>query len=417
MNRSLFKAMLIFVFFIIFCSGVNASAKSNLFVVGDSILLGSGGATAYSDYLQTFLNKLYGANKIAVYNYSFYDLNTNQIYRLVENLLSKQKDTEFVVIMAGEANFYNLDGLTEYLTDLGSYSPQAAHIEGSDFDAVLRLNTAVASIYNSPLAASKKDSFGYLFSTAYITLTGAGPKKIGGYVSKIIPRFVLLSDIHENISVSASFLARYRVAWNLMNAGKHKEAEEILLLMLLENPLNSNIYYALGSLYLMQENREAEALKMFQDGILVDPFNKDNKSYKGLAIMYMSYDGEIISEILYFVRAIKPHFGEKIPEINAISAIDTADHDKKIAAVNNWILSDIRRINALTASKGVHLIVVGYPFDAKSNALLRNTFYLSSIDYIDNSDIITDSSAIQSGQTYSDMAKKVINAINRARKK
>jgi len=384
-----------------------------LFVVGDSIILGSGGANEYSDYLQKFLDRIYGSDKIAVYNYSFYDLNTRQIFRLVENLLSKQKNTEYVVIMAGEANFYNLKGFPEYLNELGRYSPQTAIIEESELDAAIKLNTGVASIYNSPLAFSQKAFVEYAFSIAYRTLAGAGPRKIGGYVPKIIPAFVLLSDVYDITPVDASFLKRYRAVWDMINDGKYKEAEETLLLLLSENPHSSNVYYALGSLYLMQEGREKEALKMFMDGILLNPFDKNNKNYKGLSIMYMSYDGEIISEILYFVRAIKMYMGESIPEINAISAINTADYDKKIAAINNWIVSDIKKIDDLTKSKGVKLIVAGYPFNAKSNELLKNSFSLSNIEFVDNSNIKTEDVIAQSQQIYPEIAKNVVNVIDR----
>ncbi|MDR1696063.1 MAG: hypothetical protein LBR69_05495 [Endomicrobium sp.] len=415
MNRSLLKVTLAFAFFVIFCAGLSAASKktdskSNLFVVGDSIILGGSGSNVYSEYLQQYLDKIYGADKIAVYNYSFYDLNTSQIFKLVENLLRKQKNTEFVVITAGEANFYNLGGFSDYLKDAGRYYPQNESIQESEIDSALKLNTAVAGIYNSPRAIAQKAFVKYAFSAAYMTLAGSGPRKIGGYVPKVIPSFLLLADDYEKIPVSPYFVRKYRAAWDMINGGKYKEAEELLSLMLLENPYDSNVFYALGSLYLLYGGMENEALKMFEDGILVNPFDRNNKCYKGLSIMYMSYDGEAVSEILYFVRVIKTYLGEAIPEINAVSAIDSAVYDEKIAAVSGWIISDIRKINSLCLSKGVHLIVAGYPFNAKSNELLKSAFYWSNIDFVDNSAIKPDG---QLRQAYSDMAQNVAGAINR----
>jgi tetratricopeptide (TPR) repeat protein len=392
-----------------------ANKKTEIFYVGDTIVLGNRGDSIFSDKLQFFFDKEYGTDRVSVYNYSFFDMNTAQCLRLVTDLLSKpDNNTEFVVIMAGEANYYNLDGLTDYLASAGRYHPKNALINENDIDAVKKLNEGVAGIYNSPAAFSNKAFLQYLFAAAYRSIAGSSPKKVEGYVPKIIPSFLVLSEDNPRNDGDASSASRYRLAWNLINAGKFKEAETVIKEMLRNNPFDSGLYYALGSLYLAESNpRVSEALKMFKDGILINPFDKANQSYKGLAVMYMSYDGKIISEILYFARAMKSFLGELIPEINAITAINTADYHEKTLIVNEWIVSDIKRIDSLCKSKGVQMLAAEYPLDAKSGAFLRNSLSYGNIVFVDNRSVSknTDSSAI------ADAAKNVMEVINNKIKK
>ena len=90
---------------------------------------------------------------------------------------------------------------------------------------------------------------------------------------------------------------------------------------------------------------------MFEEGILVNPFDKSNQCYKRLSVIYMSYDGKIISEVLYFSRVLKSYLGELIPEINSITALNTADYDIKVRMINKWVLSDIKKMDELCKSK------------------------------------------------------------------
>ena len=421
MNRDGLKLILSFVLVIgFFCSvyGAPKQKKMDIFCVGDSIVLGNRGTYIYSDILQSLFDKEYGANKVSVYNYSFFDMNTAQCLRLVRDLLSKQDSaTEFIVIMAGEANFYNLNGFTDYLSSSGHYTPQEAFVRANDIDSVKKLNTGVASMYNSPQALSAEASLHYAFSAAYRSVAGNSPKKINGYSPKITPSFAVLAKDNMRTTDYLSFGTRYKAAWDFINEGKYKEAEALLKEMLRTNPFESGVYYTLGSLYLMEDGKkENEALKMFEEGILVRPFDKSNQCYKGLTVMYMSYEGRIISEILYFARVMKSYLGEHIPEINAITALNATDYDEKVATVHNWIISDIKKIDSLCKSRNVQLVVVDYPFDAKIRDFLRSTLAFSDIIFVNNSDILKDSevSGTQgTAKVYIDTAKNVMDAISK----
>lgn len=416
MNRSAFKALaacVLLVFF--FCGAYGADKKrSEVFCVGDTIVTGNKGSFIYSDLLRNMLEKQYGSKKISVFNYSFYNMNTAQGMVLIADLIKKQPNTEFVVLMAGEGNFYNLAGYCDYLKSKGAYTPQNAFIDAYDIDALEKLNTGVASMYNSPKAFSKKASMKYIVSTAYRSIAGVSPKRIGGYRPEIVPAFVALSYEGRGSAPAASLHSKYRLAWNYINGGRYGEAEEILKDMLKENPMNSNIYYALGSLYLLKDNGNAnEALKMFEEGVLVNPFDKNNQCYKGLSAVYMSYDGRTVHEVLYFVRVIKSYIGERIPEINAIAAMNTADFNKKISAINDWMVSDIRKINAMCAEKGIDCIVADYPFEAKANAVLRGYFSFSP-----NITFVSNSNAEAGGAGgYAKAAENIAQAIKKIKKK
>lgn len=425
MSRSMFKVLTACAVLVVFFCAVYGAAKEKrigVFCVGDSIVLGNKGAYAYSDVLQLLFDKEYGSGKVSVYNYSFFDMNTSQCLKLAGDLLSAPDNkTEFIVIMAGEANHYNLNGYTDYLSSQGLYAPQNAFIEGSDIDSVKKLNTGVASMYNSPAAYSDKASFQYAFSAAYRSIAGSSPKKIGGYVPKIIPSFMILAQGNAEKPVpAASFRAKYKLVWDFVGSRKYKEAQDLLEEMLRGSPLDSSLYYALGAVYLADKNNSGvnEALKMFEEGILVNPFDKSNKCYKGLSVIYMSYDGAIIPEILYFSGVMKSYLGELIPEINSITALNTADYDSKVRMINEWVLNDIKKMDELCKSKGVRLLVADYPLDSKVSAFLRNALSFGNIIFIESKAAEGgDGPPADSSSIYAETAKNVMEAINKQIKK
>lgn len=390
MNRNLIKPVLIVLLVTVFFSTSFAakSAKETVLFVADSVTIGNKGTQECTDFLKIYLNSNHNNNKYEVLNYSFFDLNTSQAYTLIDRLLEKDQGIGYVVLMAGEGNFYNLDGYTGYLKGIGAYQPsqQAPFIQENDIDSIIKLNTGIASIYNSPLAHSKKALFKYVASMAYRSIAGVTPKRIDGYVPKTIPSFTVLTEEAKPISVmSESFINKYKIAWELINTGKIDEAESTLKEMLIENPFNSNIYYTLGTLYLLKDHSNTgDALKLFFDGILVNPFDKTNQCYKGLSVMFMSYNGREIQEILYFAKIIQSYLGDKIPEINSIIAINSEDYDTRVSLIKDWIIYDIKKIEGLCKSKGVKFILSGYPYDARSNSILRNAFGLSSTVFVDN---------------------------------
>ncbi|MDR2427147.1 MAG: hypothetical protein LBD46_08240 [Endomicrobium sp.] len=423
MSRSAFNVLLLCALIVIFfCSvyGATKQRKTDIFCIGDSIVLGNRGSSIYSETLQILLDREYGANKVSVYNYSFFDMNTAQCLKLISDILSKSNsNTEFIVIMVGEANYYNLNGFTEYLKGKGIYTAQDAFINENDVDSVKKLNNEVASMYASPAAHSNKASLYYAFCTAYRSIAGSSPKKVDGYAPKIIPSFLVLSeDIVTNIDIGASFDARYKLVWDFINEKKYKEAEMLIKEMLRIKPLDSRLYYTLGSLYLMDagNSRVNEALKMFEEGILINPFDKTNQCYKGLSVMYMSYDGIIISEILYFTKVMKSYIGEFIPEINSITAINTTDYNIKMRMINEWIISDIKKIDELCKNKNVRLLVADYPLSAKTGEFLRDALSSGGIVFVDNKSVLKNVDVSQETSIYAQTAKNVMEAINKIKK-
>lgn len=416
MNRSVFKAIVSFMLIVfLFCNAYGAKKyRSDVFCFGDTIITGNKGSLIYSDLIRSMLEKQYGAKKTAVFNYCFHNMNTAEIMFLIADLIEKQPNIEVILLMAGEGNFYNLAGYSNYLISKGNYIPQEAFINDYDIDSLIKFNTGVASMYNSPKAYSKNASLKYIVSTAYRSITGISPKRIAGYKPKIIPSFVvLLKDTHNNVPTAVNH-SQYRLAWKYINDRRYDEAEAILKDMLKENPVNSNIYYALGSIYLLNDSDNPEnALKMFEEGILVNPFDKNNRCYKGLATIYMSYEGRIVYEVLYFVSVIKSYLGERIPEVNSIAAMNTPEYNKKISAVSDWIAADIKKINDMCSEKGIKLIVSDYPFEAKANSVLRNYFaFNANITFISNS-----ASGLRGGESLAKAAENVVEAIKKFKKK
>ncbi|MDR1942294.1 MAG: hypothetical protein LBQ47_08200 [Endomicrobium sp.] len=412
MSRNSAKALVSFILTIFLFSQLYGAAKdaNDVFFVADSMVLGNKGVSQYSSVLQNLFDKEYGSGKVAVYNYSLFDMNTSQSLRLIRNLLDKNKNTQYVIIMVGEANFYNLNGFADYLYSAGKYAPQPALISGSDYDAIEKLNIDIAGIYNSPLVSVRKTPVEYAASIAYRAVARQPSKIVNGYSAKIVPVFAVLLE-NGYLTQDASFYSKYRAAWNFINGGKYDKADALLGEMRADSPLNANVYYALGSLYLTDAVKKPdEALRMFESGILVNPFDESNRCYKGLAVMYMSYGGAISKEILYFASVLKNCVGEKIPEINAITAINSYDNDEKIAAVSKWLISDVKEINDLCVSNGARLIVSGYPLGAKAGALLKNAFSSGNILFVDNSGVQINSSSSKGG-VYDKMAGNLFETL------
>ena len=155
------------------------------------------------------------------------------------------------------------------------------------------------------------------------------------------------------------------------------------------------LYYALGSAYLYENNKDCEfkALQCFEDGILVDPLNKNNICYKGLVLLYMLYKGEITAEVLYFARGLNEYITFPNEELEAIMAINTVDYDKKIKVINDWILSDMEKLKNKAIVSNTKLIFTSYPEDLPINSLIseyvKNT---SRVLYVDNKMDVKDNS-------------------------
>jgi hypothetical protein len=386
-------------------------AKSSVLFVADSIVLGNNGVKEYSSVLQNMFDKEYGKNKVEVKSYSFFDLNTSQALKLIRYLLEKQQNAQYVILMTGEGNFYNLNGFSDYLLYEGKYLPSKAVIAPEDSDAVFKLNLAVADFYNS-ISASANSPFKYSASAAYRQIAGSPPKIFNGYRAKIVPSFEFLRS-ESKLSSDVSFADKNKAVWNYIGQKQYDKAEGLLREMLSDYPLNSGIYYALGSLRLTSSKKYADAaLAAFESGILTNPFDSDNKCYKALSLMYMSYRGKILNEILYFSGVLKSFIGEISPEINAICAINTADYEEKISEISKWVMSDTKRIDDLCRQKGVALIINGLPSGTKSESVLKNILYSTNTIFVDNSSI----NALKSSdrdKVYQEMAENLFAAVKR----
>jgi hypothetical protein len=131
----------------------------------------------------------------------------------------------------------------------------------------------------------------------------------------------------------------------------------------------------------------------------------------------MSYDGKIISEVLYFSRVMKSYLGERIPEINSITAIGASDYDVKVRMIHDWIISDIKKIDSLCKNKGVKLLVVDYPLDAKVSAFLRNSLSYGNIIFVENKPVSKGAESLEAASIYVDTARNVMDVINKQIKK
>lgn len=369
-----FKLLLTSFLFIIFYS-IAYSAETNILYISDNIHLTNSFDTKYIDMIQKFIDDDYGKNKIQIQKISRFDINTTECFEFLE-IFNQKKLPKAVILMVGEANYHNLYGFSTYIQNRDKDKSKSIPIPKT----LQQVNKEMAVIYG----LEKEQILNKVIDVAYKQVINGGKKD---FKPKVVPKFFVLKDkfsIDNNILSSVEV---YRHAWSLIREKQFDKAKEFLNAVLDKKPSQSMLYYALGSLYLIEqkENAESNALKAFEEGILVEPFNKNNLCYKGLILLFMMYKGEITAEVLYFSRALNFCVANISDEVSAITTINTPNYDKKIQVIDKWILYDIAKIAQICNNENIKLIFTTYPVDVEVNKVISdhvngsdNTFFFSN---------------------------------------
>ena len=291
-----------------------------------------------------------------MYPISRYDINTTESLNILKKL---KKGNTVVVLKAGEANYYNLYGFS-------SFKRYHQTNVKNELSSVKNISFEIAKQYG----VINKNTISDVIDVVGEQLFISGGKK---FKPSVIPKFYVLNSGYENNVNVASSLASYTYAWNLINEGKFDEAYNLLTKIISKHPNQSIFHYALGSLYLLKkdENYYEKALEAFEDGILVDPFNRDNLCYKGLTVIFMMYEGKIIRDILFFSKLLEKYMPNYSKDISAILAIGNVGYDEKIELINDWIVSDMKQIKQICKSKNIKLILTSYPVTVKSEEVIK----------------------------------------------
>lgn len=369
-----FKILFICAFLLVSIS--NIFADKSILYISDSVHVSDSFNTKYMDMLQSLIDDDYGKGEIKIRKISKFDMNTTQCIELCDALYN-QKHQDTVVLMVGDSNYHNLYGFSSYINSINK-----------DKTIVIKQPRNVYEINNEMLklyASTKKNTLTKLVSEVYNSLVGSGTGMT--FVPEVVPNFYALNNSFNIDNNILATVETSRHAWKLIKEKKYEEAKIFLNSILEKKPSQSMLYYALGSAYL-EENKEGcelKALQCFEDGILVDPLNKDNVCYKGLVLLYMMYKGKITAEVLYFARGLSKLITFPSEELEAIMTINTVDYDEKIKTINNWILSDIQKLINKAIKSNTNLIFTSYPDDIPVNSLIFNYVKDSSrVLYIDN---------------------------------
>jgi len=229
------------------------------------------------------------------------------------------------------------------------------------------INEDIRNIYEQKISVNANS----LIKVAGKQMFSSGKHK---FKPKVIPNFYVFGDNFKEDPNTIGSVSAYSYAWQLIRDKKYSQAKDFLWNIIAKKPSHSMFYYALGSLYLLEQkyNCEAEALKAFEEGILVDIRNPRNMCYKGLIYMFMSYKGEISNDILYFARAVYGTAGDVSEEITAINALNTSNYEIKNKTVIDWALSDLDKIRQLYASNNINLVFASYPDETKINEVVKS---------------------------------------------
>jgi len=287
-------------------------------------------------------------------------------------------------LMIGDSNYHNLYGFLKFIKNR---EPKDANetVKIKEHKNIYEINSEMLKLY----AGTKNNTLTKIIGVVYDSLMETGKKQT--FKPKVVPHFYALNSsfvIDNNLMAT---LETYRYAWELIKTQKYDEAKTFLNSILEKKPSQSMLYYALGSAYLSEKSEgcEFKALQCFEDGILVDPLNKDNICYKGLVLLYMMYKGEITAEVLYFVRGLNEYITNPNEELESIMAINTVDYDKKIQMINDWILSDMEKLKNKSIIFDTQLVFTSYPEDIPVNALISEyAKSTSKVMYVDNKEDI-----------------------------
>ena len=378
-----FKILLVSVMLFFVCGAV--FAEKSVWYINDNTHTSKQFNEKYVDILQSLMDKGFGINNVNVSNYSKSDMNTSQCLELFDRVYKYSKNhQDVVVLMIGDSNYHNLYGFLKFIKNR---EPKDANetVKIKEHKNIYEINSEMLKLY----AGTKDNTLTKIIGVVYDSLMETGKKQT--FKPKVVPHFYALNSsfvIDNNLMAT---LETYRYAWELIKTQKYDEAKTFLNSILEKKPSQSMLYYALGSAYLSEKSEgcEFKALQCFEDGILVDPLNKDNICYKGLVLLYMMYKGEITAEVLYFVRGLNEYITNPNEELESIMAINTVDYDKKIQMINDWILSDMEKLKNKSIIFDTQLVFTSYPEDIPVNALISEyAKSTSKVMYVDNKEDI-----------------------------
>lgn len=345
-----FKKIFILFFIIIFSSSVYAQEKSVVYIMDNSYL-----GENTKQYFKKLKSELNNSDKILFTSVSKFDMNTTESLNILKKM---KKENTMVILKVGEANYYNLYGFS-------SFKRFRTKNTKSRLSSYKDINFEMAKQYG----VIDKNNIGDLVDIVGQQIFISKKK----FKPAVIPKFYALNyNFSQNINIESS-MNSYTYAWNLINDGEFDQAYSFLIKIINKQPNNSMFHYALGSLYLLKkdENYTKNALKAFEDGILVDPFNMDNLCYKGLVVMFMMYEGKIIKDILFFSMLLNKYMPNYSKDISAILSIGNARYEQKIKIINEWISYDIGQIKQICDAKNINLILTSYPVSVKSEKIMR----------------------------------------------
>ncbi len=333
----------------------------------------------YTSALQSFISSQRQNNKIKVEKFLGFNINTTESIELIK-MFCKKNIPNAVVLMVGESNYYNVYGFAKFMNRNEQNDGQN---EQQDSKTLFEINSKMSKIYD----IYKDSSVDPAVEAAYKAVLPG--QNIKDFRPVVIPKFYALDKDFkkENAINFMAAASMYRHAWDLIRNKEYDKAKEFLNNILSNKHASSMFYYALSSACLAENKKgcEKEALRLLEEGILIDPLDKENICYKGLMSMFVMYKGEITSEILFFSRSLNKCFVNISDEISAINAINTPDYDSKIGIIDDWILFDFGEIQKLCYTFGIPFIFASYPDNVDINSLIYGYIKNSSRSaYIEN---------------------------------
>ena len=172
-----YKIILV-LFFLSFCLSYSFCEQKKIFYISDNLHLSGIFDTQYTDMLQEKLEDFYGKGSVSIDKFSRFDINTTESFEIINSTI-KSNVPKAVILMVGEANYYNLYGFSNFV------SGDKKTINQGKQKTALELNQDIANIYGV-----KTKFLNNIVNAAYKQIINLSD----GYKPKVIPEFYALED-------------------------------------------------------------------------------------------------------------------------------------------------------------------------------------------------------------------------------
>ena len=353
--------------------------------LGDSWTAGEGAPEdkSYPAQLQVLLNSLPAKKKIKVLNLGAGANNTTQFIDTLNNALKKNIKPKLLILLGGDANFWNYWGYHAYLkgNNFRAFMEDYLYRIRVYKLAKLLLMNITEKIRNNAYLHKQDDP-----------VTGVGQRNI-----LFFPKSVNCEK-----------------GWNYFQQGKYNESRDSFRRGIELDPKDVECYKGLGAVYLAQ-GQDEQAEEWFKKGVEISPADfsycasiarlyrqqnqitqatnwykqairinpQDNESISGWYLIQKNYEDKLtFLEELEKKGLLTDNFADILKKIKGNNKKDIED------GIKRWVAFDIEKIIKICRENKIKIILQNYPKNVyrqkEAGEILRYVASINSLPFVDN---------------------------------